>query len=200
MAKQPANAPGRSAKRGFLVLWASVIVLSLFILALPTIVLLVCGIMPTFVAFIIDRQPERYSTLCVASMNFCGVFPYMLDLWIGTHTLIAAVHTLTDIFALFVIFGTAAFGWIVFTFVPPVISSFMGVITQHRVAVLRDEQKKLADEWGKAVGNKVENKQSGGTGTKETGGQGPDDKPAQPDGGENTASTPPSETKQAVNP
>ena len=115
MAKKPANTAQSSKKRSALVLWTSIIVLSLLIFALPTVVLVVCGMLPTFVAFIIDRQPERYATFCVASMNVCGVFPYVLDLWTGSHSLISAVHILTNPFALFIIFGAAAFGWVLFT-------------------------------------------------------------------------------------
>ena len=155
MAKQPAKRAPSPRKRSALVLWSSVIALGMLIFALPTVILLVCGMLPTMVAFVIDRQKERYATFCVASMNVCGVFPYLLDLWVGEHSLIAAVGILTNVFSLFIIFGAAAFGWVIFTTVPPVISSFMGVIAQSRVTALRGDQRKLIDEWGDSVRKKV---------------------------------------------
>lgn len=139
-----------------IVLWSSILaaVLAWFIKA--TVIMLICGMLPTFVAFIIDRDRERYATFCVASMNFCGVFPYLLDLWLGDHTIVAAVNSLTNVFTLFVVFGAAAFGWIMFSSVPPVISSFLSVIAQRRVTILRADQRKLIDEWGEAVAAQVE--------------------------------------------
>ncbi len=152
--KAPQSAPGSNRKAH--VLWASVVAFGLLIFALPTVVVLVFGMLPTFVAFVVDQQKERYATFCVASMNVCGVFPSLLDLWLTDHSLGAAVTVLTDVFALVIILGAAAFGWVIYSAVPPVISSFLSVVAQRRIVTLRGEQRKLINEWGDGVSAKVE--------------------------------------------
>jgi hypothetical protein len=47
--------------------------------------------------------------------------------------------------------SAAAFGWLMFTFIPPVVGAFLTVLSQRRVQNLRNEQRKLIEEWGEAV-------------------------------------------------
>jgi len=148
------NAPKRKNRKAIIVLWSSVAVVVLLIFAMPTVMLLFFGMLPSFVAYIIDRAPEKYSTFCVAAMNFTGLFPYMLDLWVGSHTILAAIDTLTNVFALFIIYGSAGFGWFIFTSIPPVMSSVFSAFNQKRVASLRARQRTLIGEWGEGVAHK----------------------------------------------
>lgn len=140
-----------SKARSFIVIWVSIGVVGLLILALPTVFVGFFGMAPTFVAFIIDRTREKYATFCVAGINACGVFPYMLDLWTGNHSINQAVNIMTDPFSLIVMYSAAAFGWLMFITVPPVITSFLGVMAQKKVSALRTQQRKLIEEWGESV-------------------------------------------------
>ncbi len=132
-------------------IWLSLIVALLFIVSFSSVILLFFGMMPSVVAYIIDRTPQRYTTVSVASLNFCGVFPYMLDFWAGPTDFAAMVAILTDVFALLTMYSAAAIGWVVFAGIPPVISSFLTVMSQRRVAQLRSEQRDLIDEWGEGI-------------------------------------------------
>ena len=159
MARKPArniNAEGqaRRSRRPTIVLWASISVVPLLIFAMATVMLIFFGMLPSFVAFIIDRTDEKYATFCVTAMNFCDVFPYLMDLWTDQHTILASIETLTNVFALVVMYGSAGFGWIVFTTVPPVISSILSAINQRRVITLRNSQRTLISEWGEGVAHK----------------------------------------------
>ena len=42
----------------------------LMLFTLPSLVLLGLGMLPTFVAMMVDQRREKYATLCVACMNF----------------------------------------------------------------------------------------------------------------------------------
>jgi len=148
---QLAHAPAPNRRRASTVLWVSIVAMGLLIFSLPTVIVFIFGMVPSMAAYVVDRTKEKYATFCVASMNFCGVFPYLLDLWFNTHTIYAATNILADVFALVIMLGAAASGWIIYTTVPPVISSFLSVIAQQRVNALRSEQKKLIEEWGQAV-------------------------------------------------
>jgi len=84
-------------------------------------------------------------------MNFAGVFPYLLSLWTGIHSIDVALGILTDIFALMVMYSAAAAGWMVFMAVPPVVGVLMSGMDRRRIAALRARQKRAVKEWGKGV-------------------------------------------------
>jgi len=123
----------------------------LLIVALPTVMLVAFGMLPGLVAMIIDRTEERSATFCVGGLNFCGVFPYLMDLWFGDHSLGQAIGQLTDVFALAVMYGGACMGWMLYLSLPPVIASFIQVMSERRLQQLRKTQRDILDEWGDEV-------------------------------------------------
>lgn len=151
MAKSPAPAQKQSFKHGQMTLWSSVAFFALVIWQLPTVMVLFFGMLPAIVAAIIDRTPKKNGAFCVGGINFCGVFPYIMELWTGDNTIDGAMMMLTDVFSLVVMYGAAAFGWMLYQSVPPVIATFVTVLAQSRVASLRSTQRKLIEEWGEDV-------------------------------------------------
>ncbi|NQU57611.1 MAG: hypothetical protein HQ513_10275 [Rhodospirillales bacterium] len=157
MAKKAQPAPQKgSFKQGQLTLWLSAGFVVLIIMSLPTVVLIFFGMLPTIVSAIIDRTPKKNATFCVGSINLCGVFPYMMDLWLGDNSMDAAMWILTDVFSLAVMYGAASFGWMIFQSLPPVVATFVTVIAQSRVSILRSTQRQLIEEWGEDVGTPQE--------------------------------------------
>ncbi len=49
--------------------------------ALPTVVILLIGMLPAWVAFIVDPNPAKAAGKCVLSLNLVGIAPYLMDLW-----------------------------------------------------------------------------------------------------------------------
>ena len=139
--------PGRGAKAG----WLFIVFLLLLIFSLPTVLLLLFGMLPAIVAYIIDPSKHKTSTICVGAMNFAGVFPYLLGLWTGIHSIAVALGILTDVLALMVMYSAAAAGWMVFVAVPPVVGVLLNVMDGRRIAALRARQKRIIKEWGKDV-------------------------------------------------
>lgn len=163
MAKAPPQAPltdqqiFERRRRGRSVLTWVLLTLTFFaVIAMPTMIVLGFGMLPTLVAFIIDRSSQKSATFCVGSINFIGVFPYVMDLWTDVNTIDAAVASFTDPFVLLVWYASAAFGWLLFLAMPAVVSSFVIVMQQRKVAQLRGQQKELIDEWGGEVAALVE--------------------------------------------
>lgn len=151
-APPPRPAPAKGGfKRNQMTLWLSVSFVAVVLMSLPTVLIIIFGLLPSFVAYIIDRKKGKHAAFCVGGINLCGVFPYMLQLWTGENTIDEAVRILTDVFALAVMYGAAAFGWMIYQSLPPVITTFMTVIAQHRVATLRASQRSLVEEWGNDV-------------------------------------------------
>lgn len=121
------------------------------ILSLPTVLLVFFGMLPTVVALIIDRTPQRYSTFCVGGMNFTGVFPYLLDLWAGAGDVAAATEIFTNVFALMLMYTAAGVGWMLFLVIPPAVVAFLQVMAERRAAQCRSEQRHLVEEWGEDI-------------------------------------------------
>lgn len=141
----------RHEKGRMTIVWFIILFVLLIIISLPTVTLVFFGMLPTIVAYIVDNTKQKYTTACVGGLNFCGVFPYILDLWMTSHTLDYAKDLLTDVFALLVMYGAAAFGWMIFVSIPPVVLAILNVIAQRRVATLRNNQVKIIEEWGRDV-------------------------------------------------
>ncbi|HER27102.1 MAG TPA: hypothetical protein ENI69_08335, partial [Rhodospirillales bacterium] len=146
--KTPAVQKGRSSQ---LTLWLSVGFVGLIIMSLPSVVLIFFGLLPTIVAFIIDRSKQRNASFCVGGINFCGVFPYMMDLWAGENSMDMSIRILTDVFSLVIMYSAAGFGWMIYMTLPPVIAAFISVMAQHKLATLRASQRQLIEEWGEDV-------------------------------------------------
>ncbi len=133
-----------------IVWWALFIAGTLFIF--PGLVLLVvCGLIPGIVAYLIDRSPKKYATFCVGGLNLAGICPAALKLWNGDNNVAQAFAILTSPFELIIMFAAASFGWLIYIFVPPIVVALLTVIAQHRVAQLREEQKVLIKDWGDGV-------------------------------------------------
>jgi hypothetical protein len=133
------------------VTWSLLIALLLLIAALPTVMLIAFGMLPGIVAAIIDRTEERSATFCVGGLNFCGVFPYLMKLWMEDNSLGQSMHLLTDVFVLAVMYGGACMGWMLYLSLPPVIASFIQVMSERRLEQLRAAQRKILDEWGDEI-------------------------------------------------
>lgn len=138
-------------RKGMTLLWIGTIIALLLPWIFPTLIVFGIGMVPTLVALIIDRTEHKYVTLGVGSMNFAGVFPYLLKLWTLPQSFESAASIVTSVFALVVMYGAAAFGWMIFIAVPPVVIAFLVVLAQRRVAVLRASQRKIVEEWGESV-------------------------------------------------
>ncbi|MDX9859761.1 MAG: hypothetical protein RBS99_02480 [Rhodospirillales bacterium] len=147
----PPPSDGRTRNTNWTALWLFVLVVGLIWLSPATILVMVVGMPPTVVAWIIDRSYQKSASYCVAGMNFCGLFPYLMDLWMGANSMKAAAAVVTDVFALLVIYGAAAFGWMIYITIPPVVGTFLTVMAQRRVVQLRTLQRQIIDEWGESV-------------------------------------------------
>lgn len=151
----PANIPAlpdsSSGKGMRVVVWGTVLIGTCMMISLPTVILVFFGLLPTIVAWVIDRSEQKYAMFCVFGMNLSGLLPFLMDIWFKDHSTDAAVAVLTNVFELMVIYSAAAFGWMLFIALPPVITTFLTVILERRVAVLKGNQKTILEEWGEGI-------------------------------------------------
>ena len=149
----PKALPKAQMGSGQLILWSMAFVAIMFVFTGSVIVVLV-GMAPTIVALIIDRTPKKYAAFCVGGMNFAGVFPSLMKLWGAGNSLGGVKEGIAiafNPFNLTVMYGAAAFGWLIYQMVPPIVAAMIAVSAQHRIAQLRGRQRELIKEWGDAI-------------------------------------------------
>lgn len=148
----PRHAPSAATRKSSgRILWLTVIVALLLPWILPSMIVLIVGMVPTLIALIVERNPRKFGTLTVASLNFAGVLPYLVKLWAKSQNLENALNIVVDVFALIVMYGAAGFGWMIYLTIPAFVASIFAVISQRRVAVLRESQRKIIEEWGESI-------------------------------------------------
>ena len=147
----PRPAPGAPRRFSSQILWFTVIVALLLPWILPSMIVVLVGMVPSIVALVVDRSPRKYGTLTIAALNFAGVLPYLVKLWAKSQNLENALNIVVDVFALMVMYGAAGFGWMIFLTIPTSVASIFMVISQRRIAVLRENQRKILEEWGESV-------------------------------------------------
>ncbi len=136
-------------------LW--VVLLSIILLKFPeSVVVLLIGLLPTMVAFVVDKSSGKYATFCVGSMNITGIFPSIFELWAGNNNMSQAIQIITDVFDLVIMYGAAGFGWILYIIIPSAVSTLLTIMGQRRIARSRNRQRELIGEWGKDVAARPE--------------------------------------------
>ncbi len=118
---------------------------------LPTMILLIAGLLPTYVAFFTDRDANKSGALSVGAMNLAGITPFILDLWMGGQTLPHAVQILKTPNAWLIILGAAFVGHLVAYTVPQAVASVTLSRTEARIRGLKKNLDVLRDSWGPDV-------------------------------------------------
>jgi hypothetical protein len=125
-----------------------VVALPAMVVLLPTTLVTLVLSLPTLVALLVDRTRERYLVATVGLLNLCGL---LLALWDRGQSMDTAFRLLTDLLYWLFAFGAAGVGWAIFISLPPLVTSYFGLISQHRLQQLRKRQKQLIEAWGEDV-------------------------------------------------
>ena len=120
-------------------------------LFMPTTLVFLIGMAPTLVAFIADRDPQKYAAVTVGPLNFCGVLPAEMELWREGHTMDMALQIIAEPFNWLLMYGLAGLGWLIFFSIPPVVAVVVAHRHQMEVQRLKDRQTTLVEEWGDGV-------------------------------------------------
>lgn len=121
------------------------------LMIIPTVIVLLFALLPTGVAFIMERGRGWYGGVCVGAMNLAGAAPTLVDLWFTGHTIEAAFAALTEVFSLLIIYGSAAVGWVIYSTTPNIVSAYMAMTAGRRITALKAQQKELVLKWGPDV-------------------------------------------------
>ena len=113
--------------------------------------IIVSGLIPTFVALITDRDRQKLTALTVAALNLAACMPVLNVLWRTGNSLSRAVEMLGSPLNWLIMFAGAGLGWIMAFGVPALIASIITAHDNSRLADIRARQKELVKEWGQDV-------------------------------------------------
>ena len=129
----------------------TVIAIPISLLIIPTVIVLAVAMIPTGVAFLMERRKGYYGGLTVGCMNLAGASPYLFDLWSKGHTVAVATGIITNVFAWMMFYGAAMFGWAIYSTTPSLLSTLMTMTSGRRITTLRAQQRELVQKWGPDV-------------------------------------------------
>ncbi len=134
--------------RGILV---SIAAVAFMIMFLPTTFLLAVGLLPTFVAILVDREPGKNKSFTIGAMNFAGCFPYLLGLWTKSNSMDLAMHYLSEPKTIIIIYSVAALGYLINWAITMGVSSILVQKSHMRIKKIGEEKVALEERWGKKV-------------------------------------------------
>ncbi|HPF77899.1 MAG TPA: hypothetical protein PLF01_01285 [Alphaproteobacteria bacterium] len=149
MAKK--NKQAKKSGIGFKWIFLSVFFLAFMIMFMPTTFLLAVGLLPTFVAIAVDREPGRNKSFTIGAMNFSGCFPYLLGLWTKSNSMDQVMGYIADPKTIIVMYSAAGIGYLINWLVTMGVSSILVQRSRMRIKKIEEEKKALEERWGKHV-------------------------------------------------
>ncbi len=150
-AKVKGKKKGAKKKGGFqkqLLLGGGILMAGVF---MASTLLLIVGMLPTFVAVFVDRSKKKNKALTVGSMNMAGCTPFLLELWSQGHSLDKAIFIISDPMAIVVMYAAAGIGYLIDWAMTGVISIILFDRAKSRKKAIEKQQEELAERWGKEV-------------------------------------------------
>ncbi|NBX74297.1 MAG: hypothetical protein EBZ69_04340 [Alphaproteobacteria bacterium] len=123
---------------------------------LPTACIVLPGLLPAMVAFVVDRDREKAAAITVFALNSAGVLPLVVDLVKKGHDFDAAFTILGNPASWMMMYGAAGMGWLLVFFIPPLVVSLMQASAESRIKEIADQQGHLRKTWGNAVAGESE--------------------------------------------
>ncbi len=155
MAKQPKGAKATDTRRGGMSMGMKLVigllVVPVLAVLMPTLMVLGGAMMPTLVAYIVDRSRAKYLTVTVGLPNFCGALPLVVDLWTRGQSYAAAGDVLGGAEGVLIAYSAAGLGGLVFFSLTPLVASYYAQSSQTRIGNLRAAQETLVEAWGEEV-------------------------------------------------
>lgn len=128
-----------------------IVVLTSMIVFKETTFLVLIGMMPSIVSFIVDSRPQKYTSLSIMILNMCGVLNFVFELWDRGASMSNAISMMVDPITLLVMWGSAFLGWLLTQVTPPFVGMVLDVTREENIRRLKRRQKALLNEWGEQV-------------------------------------------------
>ena len=129
--------------------WVLAPIVLLFFYA--SLIIFAVGMVPTIVAYLIDATRKKYATRTVGYMNFTGCIIISIDMWTGDSSLDTAIDIISDPLNLLLVYGIAAFGWVIYFGTLPVVGVYLAITNDVRLKTQKTRQEDIVKEWGDGV-------------------------------------------------
>ena len=146
---------GKKKKRSNTMLTFLLLIFPAALIVLPTTILFGIGMVPTIVAYVADRDPDKSAPITVGGLNFCGCMPFAIEMWKHNHDIVSALKIFGDPVAWLVMYGAAAVGWALYHAIPPVVANAEIGRAERRVQALKQTKVALVQEWGPDVAGDI---------------------------------------------
>ncbi len=154
-AKKKNSKKNKQAPIGWMPQILLIFILLAALAAMPTTVVLFFGLLPTVVAFAVDRTKTKTRVLTVGAMNIAGCAPFVLRLWATDHSLDNAFVIITDPRTIIVMYCAAGVGYILDWTVSGLIGTLMVSKATHRREMIKKRQAEMVERWGREVTGEV---------------------------------------------
>jgi hypothetical protein len=144
-------ASSNAAKTKFKPMLLLILLVPVGLFMLPSTIVLLAALVPTFVARVVDTTPQRYLTLTVGAMNVAGSLWMLHDVWMLGGGFDAVFPTLRDSFGWLAALLGAGAGWVIYGVMGAIAAYFATVQTGIRLRRLQRDQESLVAEWGDPV-------------------------------------------------
>lgn len=121
------------------------------IVLLPTTMLLMVGMLPTFAAFLVGGRKGYGRAYCVAATNFVGCYLFILQLWSAGHTFNSSMLLISNPMNIIVMYCAASIGYFLDWVLSGMTVSVIQQRAKNRLSKIRDRQQALTDQWGPKV-------------------------------------------------
>ena len=119
---------------------------------IPTTIVLAVGMLPTIVAFIVDRTRKKYKVYTVGMMNLTGCLPFIFDMWSRErHHIDAALEYIGDANTVTMIYFAAFLGYLIDWGMTGIVSTYLSHKSRTRIADIERIQNRLIEKWGQEV-------------------------------------------------
>lgn len=118
---------------------------------MPTSVFFVVAMIPTLVAFFVDHEKRKMSAYSIGALNLAATLSYLVQIWSNGHDMSVTMQYLVNPTTLMIIYACSWVGWVLHFFIPPFIAEFVRKNGERRLNKIKQQQKKIIEEWGEAV-------------------------------------------------
>ena len=117
----------------------------------PTILLIVIGMAPSIVAFIVDKRPGKVTARAIGYLNLAGCLPYAIKLWTSQNTITGVLSLVGEPSNLMIMYSSAAVGWMLNFIMTPIMTAYLAVQHEVKARAISNRQEQLIKEWGGEV-------------------------------------------------
>ena len=110
---------------------------------LPTFILLMGGMMPSMMAYVLDDTKKKSKAKAVSYLNLSGCFIVGMEFWTGDNSVDAALEVFFQPVNWVIMYGMAMFGWVLIRSLDPFIMSYLRLNYQMQQHNLRKRRKFL---------------------------------------------------------